>query len=737
MKLAKISYSKNIKYTLIGIGLLVVFSIIFFNHLFNPVLGIFATHEIGINDIWHLNYPFKEFLHQELTHGRIPLWNPLISNGFPVLAEGETGVFNFYNLIAFRFLPTIIAFNLGYVLIFIFSAVGMYLFCRRERLSNLTSIYAGIIYAFGGYFVTHISNFVHLQGASFLPWLMLLGKIILDTGAPFAVLGYAFFASQQILTGFPQATFITNFFVGLYLIYAIIKRKTTIKNVALLVGAISFAAILSSIQIIPTYELMKLSSRSNGVDTHDLLYFKFPFVHFITFILPFFYGNPQSGTYPGIAEFNGSIFWESSGYIGLIPLIMALYAFIKVRKSPYLLFFSLTFIFAAILMLGGGGPLYILLTYPPFSFFRFPSRYMLIFLFSLVYISALGLDHLFFIQNKIQFKKYLGYLVIILALIDLTRIWYGYHPIIPYSDFIKLPETVAYLNSQDHQGVYVYKSNARLYAEFSNKNPGKIARYLNYKNEIIPNSQVTYQIPSPNYYFTLFPRRLGYVSMFIGNTYDFDQATKSSALSEDAIKMLQLRNTTHILSPVPLVNNQVELMTKIPFPAISNQSYEYIYKLNESLPMYNIYTDYKIVSTLEEYNTEFTDKEFDIAKSVILDSPRPFKPDLLDISNTPKVKVIRENPQLKELTVISSQSAILSIATTFYPGWHASLDNKSVNIYPVNLVNQGVDIPAGTHTLKLWFAPNSFKYGSMISIISYCIWLILSILYLLKCFIKK
>ena len=164
--------------TCISLLCLTIFSFFYFHRLFFPVTGIFATHEIGINDIWDLNYPFKEFLHRELTAGRMPLWNPLIGNGFPVLAEGETGTFNLYNLIAYRFLPTIIAFNLGYILTFLFSAAGMFFYVRSEKLSRPTAVYAGIIYAFGGYFITHISNFVHLQGASFLPWLLWLAKII-------------------------------------------------------------------------------------------------------------------------------------------------------------------------------------------------------------------------------------------------------------------------------------------------------------------------------------------------------------------------------------------------------------------------------------------------------------------------------------------------------------------------------------------------------------------------------
>ncbi len=709
---------------------IVVFCLFFFSRLFYPQLSIFATHEIGINDIWHLNYPLKNYLHERLSQNKIPLWNEMIAGGFPALAEGETGVFNVFNILLYKFFPTIIAFNLSYVLAFLMSTIGMYFFAKRLKFTPLYAFYISILYGYSGYFVAHISNLVNLQASSYLPWVLLFTDLMLSGSLRVGALGVTFTVSQLIFAGFPQMTFIALFFALGYILYVYIQRKPSVSYGIVWICAVLFGFILSAVQLLPTYELTTLSPRSQGVPYQELLFYKFPVEHFITFIDQFYFGNPQKGTYPHFSAFNGSIFWENSGYIGILPLILLLLSFARIRKFDRGIFFVGSMIISALLMIGGSGPLYILLTLPPFSYFRFPSRYLIIFLFSLSILAGYGLKLVFhFCKKHNLVPRFVFVCIVVLSFGDLIIHWYSYHPVVSYQLFSKTPEVVSYLEKIPHGRIYSFSSNARTFDEFSNPYPGKIVRYLDLQNDLIPNSQVTYNLSSPIYYATLYPKRLGYIQALFGNEYILE-ATSHAKLTPEALRILSIRNVTHVLSPQKLTNPELRQESIISLPSIQTNNRLYVYANTVSLPKYSLYQTYKRVTTVEEFVDYMKSDSFDY-KTAIVETDIP-SDTVLPLQYTITKK--KEEPEEIQLSVEVNQEALLSIANTFYPGWQAYIDTIKTKIIPVNLINQGIVVPTGKHTITLRFEPKSYLYGSLISLISYSFLIIYTVFALLKYF---
>lgn len=54
-------------------------------------------------------------------------------------------------------------------------------------------------------------------------------------------------------------------------------------------------------------------------------------------------------------------------------------------------------------------------------------------------------------------------------------------------------------------------------------------------------------------------------------------------------------------------------------------------------------------------------------------------------------------------------------AQSFFPGWKAYVDGKSKQIYLVNGVIQGIEVPPGEHTIQFKYDPWSVKVGALIS----------------------
>ncbi|MEW6557213.1 MAG: hypothetical protein AB1349_07655 [Elusimicrobiota bacterium] len=112
----------------------VILFFLFLIFLFFPkiflMIDVPITPGIESNDIFSLNYPFRDFLSRSLKNWKLPLWTDKISCGYPLLAEGQGGFFYPLNIVLFWFLPTYIAYNFSIILTFLMAGLFTYLYSR-------------------------------------------------------------------------------------------------------------------------------------------------------------------------------------------------------------------------------------------------------------------------------------------------------------------------------------------------------------------------------------------------------------------------------------------------------------------------------------------------------------------------------------------------------------------------------------------------------------------------------
>jgi len=183
----------------------------------------------------------------------------------------------------------------------------------------------------------------------------------------------------------------------------------------------------------------------------------------------------------------------------------------------------------------------------------------------------------------------------------------------------------------------------------------------------------------------------------------------------DILNLLSMRNTTHIISPIPLINSDFLLVDTI---SPSTDEPLYIYQNMGSTPKYYLAHQFQKVTTLENFYQLIESTIFDIQSQVLVENEVPFKTSSHKIE---EVKLLSETADDLVLQTSSTQSGILVAAITYYPGWKATIDTNPANIFPVNLVNQGVFVPEGRHEVRLKFQPTSFKVGTVISLIGYSV----------------
>ncbi len=61
--------------------------------------------------------------------------------------------------------------------------------------------------------------------------------------------------------------------------------------------------------------------------------------------------------------------------------------------------------------------------------------------------------------------------------------------------------------------------------------------------------------------------------------------------------------------------------------------------------------------------------------------------------------------------VSTDRQGVLILADSWYPGWTAAVDGKLADVFPVDLMFRGVEIPAGSKEVVFTYDPLSFRYG--------------------------
>jgi hypothetical protein len=70
------------------------------------------------------------------------------------------------------------------------------------------------------------------------------------------------------------------------------------------------------------------------------------------------------------------------------------------------------------------------------------------------------------------------------------------------------------------------------------------------------------------------------------------------------------------------------------------------------------------------------------------------------------------------ITATASKPSLVVLTDTFFPGWSATLDGKSVPINRVDYLLRGISIGPGKHTIVFRYQPTSWRIGWIISLIT-------------------
>jgi len=721
-------------------------------------------------DVLRQLYPWKILGIDQFRSGNIPLWNPYNFSGAPLLANFQSALFYPLNVV-YSFLPWVFAWSILVIIQPFLALFFTFFYARKIGLSRLGSVFSAVSFAFSSFMTVWLEYNTIGHVILWLPLILLsIENLLLQKEIKWILL-FVFSLVSSLFAGHIQIFFYLLLFLTAYFLFRnfSLHKKIINRNFLFFFLLIFLSLGIGAIQLIPGFELINESARSPH--SYDFMIKKIliqPW-QLIMFFVPDFFGNPATrnyylpDTYIGKVTSVGivsvffiliSIFFKKDNikrfYLGTCllilllvtrnPLTAALYKMeipVFSANAPTLGVFL--FCFSASILAGFGLDLYKKESLGLKKHFYLISPFFLLFLFSyfaIFFLNKINLIDstsfkvslhnlsystiiLFFFSFFILWgatKKKLKYIVLICLLIlnmfDLLRLFEKFNPFSPKELVFPKAPVLEFLQKE-----------------------GGINRFWGYGyGAIEANFASYYKLFSPDGYDPLYPKLYG---EFIGSSKNgkiqkvFTAENRSDAKvapssGEDdflsnyyRFKVLDLLGVRYILDRIENRSSKI-IFDKERFRLIYQKDGWRIFENLKAAPRLFLSSSYKTFETDQEFEKLFFASDFDPAKTILLEKDfnaiNKFGISEKEIGDNLKIVSYKPNEIVFETSVKGNK--ILFLSDTYYPGWKALVDGRETKIYKANYAFRAIVIPAGIHTGKFIYDPESFKLGYRVTLLS-------------------
>lgn len=252
--------------------------------------------------------------------GALPLWNPWVGGGAPLLANYQAAALYPPTWLMVAAPPEhalgwLIAAHLA------LTGAGMFAWGRARGLSRPAALVGALALEGCGYLAARAGLFPSIAFTfAWLPvWLWRTERLAQRPDRRRAA-RLAVVVGLGLLAGHAQTAAYGLALTGLLLLWrGWTAQKTARLRLWLWGGAgLALGAGLAAAQLLPTAAYLVASVRSGGLADEALIYSFWPW-RLLTFFAPDFFGHPAAGDYMGYPTY-----WEAAGYVGLAPLLLAL-----------------------------------------------------------------------------------------------------------------------------------------------------------------------------------------------------------------------------------------------------------------------------------------------------------------------------------------------------------------------------------------------------------------------------
>lgn len=340
--------------------------------------------------------PMYDYLTESLRQGIVPLWDPYVLCGQPLVGNPQMSVF-YPATLALNWVDTWNYVGLTSLIHLWLAGALAYAYLRRWTTGNFAAVAGACVYTGNAFVLGKLQFPPMLQSAAWLPGLLWSTDRVLDTPGMRSSLLLATCTGMVLLAGHAQIAYIALLCVLCYatmrLYYAMKLRHGTDtpffwRQMRFLTVALALGVSLSAVHVLPALQLTMTSSRLH-LNPWDTNRFTLEPKHLLTLVFPSFLGHPASGDYWG-----GETPWEPALFAGWVPLLLAARAVYRRWHYPPVRFWACMAFLGIWLAFGVWGGLYLVAYYllPGLANFHDPARFLLWTVWALSVLTALGLS---------------------------------------------------------------------------------------------------------------------------------------------------------------------------------------------------------------------------------------------------------------------------------------------------------------------------------------------------------
>jgi hypothetical protein len=759
-----------------ALALLALLVALFFWRILTPNLADRASFPAG--DFSYQFWAFTTFDARELSAGRLPLWNPYTYAGAPFWADIQSAVFYPFSLLTLLLSGpwgfSLFALEVEAVFHFWLAGVFTYLFVRRLTGHRGAALLSAIVFTFGGYLTGYPSQqLAVLEVDVWLPLLLFFtDRALLDRSAeglklrsrlslPDALAaGLAW--GLALLAGHPQSALFTFYTATLYILFLALTTghaprsaqyaasrgivTSALRSAALAWGlmlAVGFG--LAAVAWLPGLEYMRLSVRAAGF--YDKMAGGFPLYDPIQMLLP------------------GSVSLYSPLYVGVLPLLLAIWAALSERRRETIFWGALA---AGTFLLSFGGetflytPFYLLA--PGFSIFRDQERVAFVFSFAMAVLAGFGLKYQISniksqisnqpisqstnrqpptsnLQSPISSLQSLISALLVGALGLVVLFFYalndaGWKDDSPFNPLLSRSVWLVILLALMWGAMRLAGSQKLRSAHYAALLPAGFLLLtafdlftVNWRTNVSPGLpeaqtatpavvQAIQKDAAPGEIFRVYNEYRIYENY--GVPYALEDAWGASPLRlaryDEIYHTLRMERLWELLNVKYVITWRKELYapSEIIYQEPKGKDVTYVHRLQKVAPrawmVYHAETvgDSAALSRLDAF-------DFDPARMALIPPDASVPLGHPADGQAGSVEILGRTAGWLSLKVVTPADGLLVLSEIDYPGWQATIDGQAVPLVRVDYTLRGIPVPAGEHGVDVTYRPATVMWGGIIS----------------------
>jgi hypothetical protein len=696
-------------------------------------------------DAGQFSYPLAFYTRESYLRGEIPFWNPLNSCGIPFLAQWNT--MTLYPPSLFYFLlPVPWSFDVFCLAHLVLAGAGMYRLAHHFTGNRTGAALAGLVFAFNGLTWYGVMWPSILAALGWMPWIILAMERARQDGGkfiPFAALA----AGMQLLSGGVEVIIQTWMAAGvLWLCGAFKNRELLGKSVIRGLSPVLLGAGLAMMQLLPFLELLGRTQRSTAfANTSYGQIATMPLSGWADYLVPLFHCHSNvNGVF---VQTN----WTGSYYLGVGVLALALLAVLRVRDTRVRLLFGLA-LFGFIMALGSAGFLQTVLVrlLPVLGFIRFPVKYVVLPTFALPLLAGFGAARLAGATPQKWHAEWKWTQGVALGLLALTIGIVCYDKFNPGTDdpddvlinaavrclwlaaaiacvpFIRQGENVrtqriaqAALLLCAWFDVLTHLPNLSPTVSTSAWQPDAIRQSFQWDDQMRAGDSRAMR------------SKFTFWKMFTGGSLDPNTDLHGRRLSLfmdmnlldhvpkfDGFYPLDVKQYLDVFKHAYFTTNDAAgLLDFLGVSEIGNPTNVFAWVPRQTFhPLITAGQQPVYLDDDHALDAIFSDN-FNSSRTVYL--PAETK-SVVQANQAPNSAILSPQFQAGRLKfgVKSDNAALVVVAQTFYPAWHAYVDGKETPVWRANYAFQALEVPAGQHEVALIYQDRLFSVGTLVSSIS-------------------